>query len=838
MRRKNVVVGAMAAAMVAFSPTILVLPAKAAANDYTAPFTGASCKVGVVGDIAGSSASVDRAKEVRAMMDLNGVSHYVLPGDLAYGNHTADEADSYFIPVYGKGNAAKVRPSPGNHEWSTDNASGYYNHTFPGIPKHYAYDACGWRMISVDGEKTGDIANAAAFIRSENAKDPNQPTFIQYHKPRWSSNSHHRSDSIVEPLWKAAADTKAAVVVNGHVHAYERFSAMGATGQPTAGGVTQFIIGTGGRQAYSDWGTTVPGSAKQIGGVYGAGIFTLTPDGKWAMQFKDRSNVALDSASGTSATVPRPTPTPTATSTPTPTATPTATPPPAARTLTFAPVADAQEQRDTPTQNYGSFPKLIVDAPVNGVDEFESHLKFNVTGLRGAPISATLRLFATGPSVQGPEVYSTGNGWTESGITWSNKPARTSGKLDDGGNVSINTWIELDVTAAVKANGEHSFNLNGPSTDGTIMVSREGAKANRPQLVIKTAGGATATPSPTSKPTAPSSIATPTATPSPTPSPSPSAPANQTKAALVGLIQDVTTAGGYVYTAKDSAGNTMDTVKVIDNPSGGYLAVYHSGNVVRLATSTNMTTWTYRATLDPAASQPTIRALPTGGFITGAEYNGGNGGQLRIRYYANQAALYAGAADKTFTTLRSLSPCNEGTPSFDSVTLSPDIKTSVIKVGMHHHECDTAADTDRQSLGTLTNFSSWSAVKQPTISQALIDAAAAAGKTVDGNIGDRDTLTWGGVKYGIHEVQYNKGATGQNNSFASWRPYLYDHAANSARLLAMKTHRGSTAFANPSYSLVKDPHGRPAIVVGVFIPVEGAGTNEAGPLIYWKTLPA
>src|SRR5688500_12469435 len=141
MRRQHVVVRAIPAAKVAFSPTILDLPAEAAATVYTAPFTGGSCSVGVVGDTAGPSTPVDRAKEVRAMMDQNGVSHYVLPGDLAYGHHTADEADSYFIPVYGKGNAAKVRPSPGNHEWSTDNASGYYNHTFAGIPKHYAYDA-------------------------------------------------------------------------------------------------------------------------------------------------------------------------------------------------------------------------------------------------------------------------------------------------------------------------------------------------------------------------------------------------------------------------------------------------------------------------------------------------------------------------------------------------------------------------------------------------------------------------------------------------------------------------------------------------------------------------
>ena len=43
---------------------------------------------------------------------------------------------------------------------------------------------------------------------------------------------------------------------------------------------------------------------------------------------------------------------------------------------------------------------------------------------------------------------------------------------------------------------------------------------------------------------------------------------------------------GHRYAVTDSAGNTMDTVKIITNPAGGYLGVYHTGSRVNLATST------------------------------------------------------------------------------------------------------------------------------------------------------------------------------------------------------------------------------------------------------------
>jgi hypothetical protein len=39
----------------------------------------------------------------------------------------------------------------------------------------------------------------------------------------------------------------------------------------------------------------------------------------------------------------------------------------------------------------------------------------------------------------------------------------------------------------------------------------------------------------------------------------------------------VRAATAFRYDAHDSLGNRMDTAKVIASPTGGYLAVYHSG---------------------------------------------------------------------------------------------------------------------------------------------------------------------------------------------------------------------------------------------------------------------
>jgi len=299
------------------------------------------------------------------------------------------------------------------------------------------------------------------------------------------------------------------------------------------------------------------------------------------------------------------------------------------------------------------------------------------------------------------------------------------------------------------------------------------------------------------------------------------------------LLGDVVGSTGHRYAAKDSAGNTMDTVKIITNPAGGYLGVYHTGNRVNLASSTDLVNWVFRRTLDAQASHPTICALPTGGFLTAAEFNdlAGSGGLLRFRHYANLSALLAGTVNRERTIPRSLSGCNEGTPNLYSVSLTPDIDHSIIDVGFHFQR---NCDLDRQARGRLTNFTAWTAAADIGADGRLTSAAAVKGRVVNGNIGDRDTAMFDDVRYTLYEVQYVKG------DFGSWRLYLDNWQTGTAAYLPVTTHGGSTTFANPTFATITSPAGKPAIVATVFVPSEGAAPGEAGQLVYYReyvTLP-
>lgn len=300
-----------------------------------------------------------------------------------------------------------------------------------------------------------------------------------------------------------------------------------------------------------------------------------------------------------------------------------------------------------------------------------------------------------------------------------------------------------------------------------------------------------------------------------------------TSITLASIIGTVAAATGYRYGVRDSVGNRMDTLKVIDSPAGGYLGIYHTGDEVKLASSSDLLTWTFRRTLDPQATQPMILALPTGGFLTAVEYNNqaGSGGRVRLRHYPTLPALLAGSFDREVTPVRTLSACHEGTPTIYSASLTPDIDHSVIDVGLHYQR---GCDLDRQARGRLTNFTGWTAVADTGLDAAITAAAAAQGQQVNGNIGDRDVVLYDNGRYSVHEVQYRKG------DFGTWRVYLHTWQTGSITYLPITTHGGSTAFANPSVTAIRAPSGKPAVAVCLFLPSEGAAPAEGGPLIYFR----
>src|ERR1041385_7402822 len=166
----------------------------------------------------------------------------------------------------------------------------------------------------------------------------------------------------------------------------------------------------------------------------------------------------------------------------------------AASTLTFTAVADAQVEESHPSTNYGTVTSLnVVGASQPDV---ESYIRFTVSGVTNTVQSAKVRVFDTNDaSANGPAIYGTSNTWTETGITWSNRTARTTGALDNKGAIRKRSWVEYSVTSVVTANGTYSFVLAADSADNVKFSSREGTKP--PQLVLtlaSTSGNPTATP--------------------------------------------------------------------------------------------------------------------------------------------------------------------------------------------------------------------------------------------------------------------------------------------------------------------------------------------------------
>jgi hypothetical protein len=296
-------------------------------------------------------------------------------------------------------------------------------------------------------------------------------------------------------------------------------------------------------------------------------------------------------------------------------------------------------------------------------------------------------------------------------------------------------------------------------------------------------------------------------------------------------IEDVTHATAYRYFARDNEGTSLDGLKVIRNPRGGYLGVYQSLQQgvfsVKLARSTDLLNWVRIANLDVNASQPTIAETPAGGFVLAVERDSGctgtgpGGNCLGFRHYRSVAALLAGAADRSFQAPRTLSNCAEGTPNIYSVRMRRSIRRSTIKIGFHYfRDCEV----DRQGAGVLRDFSSWSAAVDGR-ANALLEASRP-----EGNIGDRDYAGLRGGRFSIHEVQLRR------DDFTAWRIFLYDRMKRRAQELQVKTHGSSASFANPTLTYLRSPRGHPALLVTLFLPVQGAARAETGELVYYREL--
>ncbi|MBM7776233.1 hypothetical protein JOD54_006437 [Actinokineospora baliensis] len=227
------------------------------------------------GDIA-DSGSGDTA--TAALLD-NIAGTVFTTGDNVYTNGTASEFTTYYNPTWGR-HKARTKPSPGNHDYNTSGATGYYNYfgaqAGPSGRGYYSYDLGNWHVVSLNSEISKSTGSAQEqWLRADLAANTKPCTLAYWHKPRFTSGSNHAPDTSAGPLVQALYDYNAEVVVTGHNHQYERFAPMNPSGTAdSARGIRHFVAGMGGAGFYG-FGTIQPNSEARNSNTHGVLKFTL-----------------------------------------------------------------------------------------------------------------------------------------------------------------------------------------------------------------------------------------------------------------------------------------------------------------------------------------------------------------------------------------------------------------------------------------------------------------------------------------------------------------------------------------------------------------------------------
>jgi hypothetical protein len=221
------------------------------------------------GDISSCSNNND---EATAKL-LDGISGTVFTaGDNAYDSGTITEYTNCYDPTWGR-HKSRTKPVPGNHEYNTSGASGYFQY-FNNPPAYYAYNLGAWRIYALNSEIDTSASGAqGSWLQSDLAANPKQCVLAYWHKPRWSSGTTHGSDSGLQALWQILYNAGADVVINGHEHNYERFAQMNASGATVSQGLREFVVGTGGIGHYG-FGSAL--SSSQLRNSTTFGVLKLT----------------------------------------------------------------------------------------------------------------------------------------------------------------------------------------------------------------------------------------------------------------------------------------------------------------------------------------------------------------------------------------------------------------------------------------------------------------------------------------------------------------------------------------------------------------------------------
>ena len=203
---------------------------------------------------AGDIASCTRTQDEATARLLDAILGTVFTaGDNAYEQGTATEYARCYGPSWGR-HKARTRPTPGNHDYETPGAAGYFGYfgSRAGDPTkgYYGFDLGSWHVVMLNSDCSaiggcGATSPQAVWLRGDLQAHPKACTMAVWHHPRFTS-ARSRPDGLTNALWQALYAAGAEIIVNGHVHDYERFAPQTPDGVASPYGIREFVVGTGG----------------------------------------------------------------------------------------------------------------------------------------------------------------------------------------------------------------------------------------------------------------------------------------------------------------------------------------------------------------------------------------------------------------------------------------------------------------------------------------------------------------------------------------------------------------------------------------------------------------
>jgi hypothetical protein len=181
-------------------------------------------------------------------------------GDEAYENGSPKQFASCYGPTWGRFKA-RTRPVPGNHEYHTQEATGYFGYFGDAAGQqgqgYYSFDLGNWHLIALDSncsEVGGCDASSpqGRWLKEDLARNSRKCTLAYFHYPLFTSGKYRPGIPAVRPLWEALYKAGADVVLNGHDHNYQRFAPQNPERKADfERGIREFVVGTGGASHYA-----------------------------------------------------------------------------------------------------------------------------------------------------------------------------------------------------------------------------------------------------------------------------------------------------------------------------------------------------------------------------------------------------------------------------------------------------------------------------------------------------------------------------------------------------------------------------------------------------------